>query len=361
MDNVQHRGAPVTVKNLSMKYGAFAALDNVSIDVAAGEFLALLGPSGSGKSTMLMTIGGFNIPTGGEISIGDEVVTKKAPHLRNLGIVFQKYALFPHMTINENVAYPLRRRRCAASEIQREVNLALEMVSLSQLGHRYPSELSGGQQQRVALARALVFHPPVLLMDEPLGALDRKLREQLQMEIKRLHRSLGTTIIFVTHDQEEALSMADRVAVMDAGKLHQIGSPPDLYERPDSSFVANFIGESNFVEVEILKIEGENAFIQVPGEEVTRVVRHCGLRRGISSGKLAIRPEYLRINDGEQGIAAVIEEVAFKGDSVTLLSSSKLGETKIKVSANAHRSRLGHGDQIMLSPDWNRCTLFPND
>ena len=155
--------------------------------------------------------------------------------------------------------------------------------------------------------------------------------------------------------------MADRVAVMDAGKLHQIGSPPDLYERPDSSFVANFIGESNFVEVEILKIEGENAFIRVPGEEVTRVVRHCGLRRGISSGKLAIRPEYLRINDGEQGIAAVIEEVAFKGDSVTLLSSSKLGETKIKVSANAHRSGLGHGDQIMLSPDWNRCTLFPND
>ncbi|RWE36066.1 MAG: ATP-binding cassette domain-containing protein, partial [Mesorhizobium sp.] len=219
-----------------MKYGRFTALHDVSIDVEAGEFLALLGPSGSGKSTMLMAIGGFNIPTSGDVIINDEVVTQKAPHLRNVGIVFQRYALFPHMTVWENVAYPLRRRRIASAEVAKEVTQALEMVSLETLAHRFPAELSGGQQQRVALARALVFHPPVLLMDEPLGALDRKLRQQLQMELKKLHRSLGTTIILVTHDQEEALSMADRVAVMAEGRLLQIGTPTELYCHPNSPF-----------------------------------------------------------------------------------------------------------------------------
>ncbi|MBY3258794.1 ABC transporter ATP-binding protein [Rhizobium laguerreae] len=341
-----------------MKYGSFTALYDVSIDVEAGEFLALLGPSGSGKSTMLMAIGGFNIPTSGDVIINDEVVTQKAPHLRNVGIVFQRYALFPHMTVWENVAYPLRRRRIGSFEIKKQVTQALEMVSLGDLAHRFPAELSGGQQQRVALARALVFHPPVLLMDEPLGALDRKLRQQLQMELKKLHRSLGTTIILVTHDQEEALSMADRVAVMAEGRLLQIGTPTELYCHPNSPFVADFIGESNFINVEVSTVAGDLATIKIPGIEHSRTVRHLGLNGG-NSAKLAVRPEYFSVCSEGSGLAAIVEEVAFQGDSVAMLLSSQLGELKLKSSAS--QSSFKHGDRIQIAPDCERCVLFAGD
>ncbi|TGP87863.1 MULTISPECIES: ABC transporter ATP-binding protein [unclassified Mesorhizobium] len=340
-----------------MKYGRFTALHDVSIDVEAGEFLALLGPSGSGKSTMLMAIGGFNIPTSGDVIINDEVVTQKAPHLRNVGIVFQRYALFPHMTVWENVAYPLRRRRIASAEVAKEVTQALEMVSLETLAHRFPAELSGGQQQRVALARALVFHPPVLLMDEPLGALDRKLRQQLQMELKKLHRSLGTTIILVTHDQEEALSMADRVAVMAEGRLLQIGTPTELYCHPNSPFVADFIGESNFLDVEVVTVAGDLATIKITGIEENRTVRHLGLN-GANSAKLAVRPEYFHVCGEGPGLAATVEEVAFQGDSVAMLLSSQQGELKLK-SSISHGFK--HGDRIKIAPDCERCVLFPSD
>ncbi|RVD68567.1 ATP-binding cassette domain-containing protein, partial [Mesorhizobium sp. M4A.F.Ca.ET.029.04.2.1] len=209
------KGEGVTVRRLAKRYGSVTAVEDVSVDVKPGEFLSLLGPSGSGKTTLLMMIAGFELPTAGLIEIGATDITHVAPNKRNVGMVFQKYALFPHMSVSANVAFPLRMRKMDRAQIKRRVSEALAMVQLDDYGSRMPSQLSGGQQQRVALARALVFEPPVLLMDEPLGALDKKLREQLQIEIKTLQQRLGVTVIYVTHDQEEALTMSDRIAVMD--------------------------------------------------------------------------------------------------------------------------------------------------
>ena len=231
-------------------YGKTMAVAGVSLRIAPSEFVTLLGASGSGKTTTLMMVAGFEIPTRGDIFIDGRCVTNVPPSRRNLGFVFQHYALFPHMSIFDNLAFPLRVRSLDADAVRQRVGRALELVSLPGYEQRLPSQLSGGQQQRVALARALIYDPPVLLMDEPLGALDKKLREQLQVEIKRIQRELGITVIYVTHDQEEALTMSDRVAVMRQGRIAQIGSPEELYESPADEFVANFIGEMNFVSPE---------------------------------------------------------------------------------------------------------------
>ena len=240
-------GAALRVADLVKSYGRITAVDQVSFDSRPGEFLAVLGPSGSGKTTVLMTIAGFEAPTRGEIFIGERRVTQLRPSRRNLGVVFQSYTLFPHMTVRQNIGFPLRMRGLARREIDTLVDEALALVQLGGYGDRLPAELSGGQQQRIAIARAVVFKPPVLLMDEPLGALDRRLREDMQIEIKRLHRQLGMTVVYVTHDQEEALSMADRIAVMRAGRLEQIGTPRQLYEAPVNAYVADFLGQMNFV------------------------------------------------------------------------------------------------------------------
>lgn len=240
-------GQPVAVEGLTKRFGSVTALDNVSFAVQPGEFLALLGPSGSGKSTILMSIAGFEQPDAGTIAIGGRVINHLPPHRRNIGLVFQRYALFPHLTVAENLAYPLHRRGVPGGDIARRVEEALTLVRLEGLGVRGVDALSGGQQQRVALARAVIFRPTLLLMDEPLSALDRKLRQHMQIELKLLHRSLGTTIILVTHDQEEALSMADRVALLDHGRLRQIGTPAALYRSPADAFVADFIGRTNFL------------------------------------------------------------------------------------------------------------------
>lgn len=221
------------------------AVDNVSLDIAAGEFMTLLGPSGSGKTTMLSMIAGFAALSAGSISIDDHDVSRLKPHRRNLGVVFQQYALFPHMSVTKNVAFPLQQRRMPKAEIDRKVREALELVHLENLADRLPKQLSGGQQQRVALARAVVYEPRALLLDEPLGALDKKLRDQLQREIARMHRELAMTFIFVTHDQEEALTLSDRIAVFNEGRIEQVGTPNELYERPSTLFVAQFLGESN--------------------------------------------------------------------------------------------------------------------
>jgi putative spermidine/putrescine transport system ATP-binding protein len=215
------------------------------LQLAKGEFLSLLGPSGSGKTTTLMMIAGFLQPSAGEILLEGRPVTSLPPYKRNLGVVFQNYALFPHMTVAKNIAFPLTMRHAGSNEIAARVSKVLKLVGLPDHGGRYPKQLSGGQQQRVALARAMVFEPRILLMDEPLGALDKKLREQMQLEIKRLHREFGMSIIYVTHDQEEALVMSDRIAVFNHGRLEQVGTPSQLYERPMTRFVAEFIGESN--------------------------------------------------------------------------------------------------------------------
>jgi len=241
-------GAEVRLEGIVKTFGSVRAVDGVTLTVRAGEFLTLLGPSGSGKTTTLACVAGFAVPTEGEILIQGRAVTFEPPFQRNVGMVFQHYALFPHMSVADNLAFPLRMRRRPAAEIRERVAWALALVQLGGLGGRAPRQLSGGQQQRVALARALVFEPPVLLMDEPLGALDKKLRAEMQLELKHLHARLGVTVIYVTHDQEEALTLSDRVAVMNHGRLEQLGTPLELYESPRTRFVAEFVGESNVIE-----------------------------------------------------------------------------------------------------------------
>ena len=237
--------ASITLNRLTKRYLDAVAVDAIDLKVEPEEFLTLLGPSGSGKTTTLNMIAGFVDATEGELLIDEEPVHALPPHKRNIGMVFQHYALFPHMTVADNVAYPLRQRRLAKAARNDLVARALSTVGLGNLGHRMPRQLSGGQQQRVALARAIVYRPRILLMDEPLGALDKKLRDTLQLEIKRIHAELGTTFVYVTHDQDEALVLSDRIAVFNDGKIEQVGPPIDLYERPETVFVAQFLGESS--------------------------------------------------------------------------------------------------------------------
>jgi putative spermidine/putrescine transport system ATP-binding protein len=239
------RGAALEFVGVGKQYGTVAALQPTNLTIGAGEFFALLGPSGSGKSTLLGTVAGFVAPTQGRITIGGTDITGMPPHRRNIGMVFQNYALFPYLTVAQNIAFPLKMRRSPRAEIATRVVRALEMVRLGDFGDRMPAQLSGGQQQRVALARAAVYDPPLLLMDEPLGALDKNLREEMQEELRQFHRDVGATILYVTHDQQEAASMADRMAIMSHGAVEQIGPPRDLYEKPGNSFVARFLGEAN--------------------------------------------------------------------------------------------------------------------
>ncbi|PZW49111.1 putative spermidine/putrescine transport system ATP-binding protein [Humitalea rosea] len=238
----------LALHGVTKRYGNFVAVDRVSLDVAAGSFLTLLGPSGSGKTTILMAIAGFTVPDAGRILLDTKDITALPPEKRDFGMVFQGYALFPHMTVAENVAFPLRVRGMGRAEREDKVRAALDLVQLSALGDRRPQQLSGGQQQRVALARALVFDPALLLLDEPLSALDKKLRAELQEELRALHRRVGRTFVNVTHDQDEALSLSDQVAILNHGKLIQTGEPAALYERPATRFVADFLGKSNFLE-----------------------------------------------------------------------------------------------------------------
>ena len=239
------RGAPVRLDRLTKTYDDVVAVDDISLEIAAGEFVSLLGPSGSGKTTTLMMVAGFQEATSGSIIVGDREMTGLPPFKRNIGVVFQHYALFPHMRVAENVGFPLKMRGVSKSESRRRVDEALRLVQLEGYNDRFPRQLSGGQQQRVALARAVVFEPGLALMDEPLGALDRQLREQMQFEIKRLQQTLGVTVLYVTHDQEEALVMSDRIAVINKGRVEQFATPNELYNKPSSAFVATFVGESN--------------------------------------------------------------------------------------------------------------------
>jgi putative spermidine/putrescine transport system ATP-binding protein len=243
------RGAALVFDAVSRKYGDLTALQPTRFTVAAGEFFTLLGPSGSGKSTLLGTVAGFVAPTGGRVLIDDADITALPPHRRNIGMVFQNYALFPYLTVAQNIGFPLKMRRLPKAEIAKRVTRALEMVRLAEFGTRMPAQLSGGQQQRVALARAAIYDPPLLLMDEPLGALDKNLREEMQEELRQFHHAVGATILYVTHDQHEAASMADRIAIMNHGKVEQIGPPHAVYERPGNSFVARFLGEANLFHV----------------------------------------------------------------------------------------------------------------
>ncbi len=310
------RPGRLTLTRLTKRYAATTAVDAIDLEVGRGEFLTLLGPSGSGKTTTLMMIAGFTPPSDGLIAIDDRPITGMAPEQRNIGVVFQNYALFPHMTVHDNIAFPLRMRRTPKAAIRAQVERALDMVHLARLGDRLPRQLSGGQQQRVALARALVFDPGLLLMDEPLGALDRNLREQMKLEIKRIHKDVGVTVLYVTHDQEEALTMSDRVALMNRGRIAQLGSAEDLYERPASRFVAEFIGESNLLEGRVEAAAGGLVFVHGG-------VRLVAPRGPQSSGAseactLMVRPEKISIEAAESGardgLTGTVEEIVYVGE-----------------------------------------------
>ncbi|HXJ78280.1 MAG TPA: ABC transporter ATP-binding protein [Candidatus Methylomirabilis sp.] len=289
-----HTGPALELVDVSKTFGPVVAVDGVSLTVPPGEFLTLLGPSGSGKTTTLMMIAGFESATAGEILLGGRRLTHVPPYRRSLGMVFQHYALFPHMTVHDNVAFPLRTRGVTRAETGRRVEEALHRVRLPGYGARFPAQLSGGQQQRVALARALVYRPPVLLMDEPLGALDKKLREQMQLEIKHIQRELQLTVIYVTHDQEEALTMSDRIAVMRQGRIVQLGPPEELYERPADQFVADFIGESNFLDVTVRSVQdGIATAMTDDGLDVILAAGEAGAEG--SRLTLALRPERVRL------------------------------------------------------------------
>jgi len=290
MTQTQAPAASIDIRQATKSYGRFTAMKEVDLHVDAGEFITLLGPSGSGKTTTLNAIAGFIDLTSGSLAIGGRAVDGLPAHKRNIGVVFQNYSLFPHMTVERNVMYPLTLRRIASEQRRRMVGEALEMVRMSEFAHRYPSELSGGQQQRVALARALVFRPPLLLMDEPLGALDKKLREWLQLEIKRLHRELGTTFVFVTHDQEEALVLSDRIAVFNQGRIEQIGTGRDLYDDPQSLFVGQFIGESTLLRGGTA-IRGGQTVLTLAGQSVVAAGAHAAVK----APAFFLRPERMEL------------------------------------------------------------------
>ena len=298
-------------------YGSLCVVENLDLGIGKGEFVSLLGPSGSGKTTLLMMLAGFEQPTSGAILLDGAAINAVPTHKRDMGVVFQSYALFPHMTVGENVAFPLQMRGLGRAEIAGRVKRALDMVQLSALSERRPSQLSGGQQQRVALARALVFEPRVVLMDEPLGALDKQLREQMQLDIRDLHRRLGLTIVFVTHDQSEALAMSDRVAVFNKGRIEQIGTPRQVYDEPATRFVAEFIGETNLVEGVVEAVEGAEATVRLSSG--ARIV--SAVSAPVASGQpvyLSIRPERVDLSETRGEARNVLEtqvaDFVYQGD-----------------------------------------------
>ena len=349
------RGATISLVDLEKRFDGVGAVRGISLEIGSGEFLTLLGPSGSGKTTTLMMIAGFETPNAGDIAIDGRSVVGVPPHKRNIGMVFQNYALFPHLTVAENIAFPLKQRGVGRAERARLVNESLALVQLPGYGARYPRQLSGGQQQRVALARAIVFQPRLLLMDEPLGALDKQLRENLQLEMRRLHAELGITFVYVTHDQEEALIMSDRIAVVNEGRIAQLAPPEELYDRPGNRFVASFIGESNF-------LSGV-----VRGVERGMVVADCAgtLLRGVAAEPVGIgstitftmRPERMRFSDpagvcGDQQnrLCATVTEAVFAGERCRYLLRGADGAALVlKETSGAGTRRRGVGEPAEIA------------
>ena len=355
-------GAAIEIRKASKRYGAFTALKDIDLHIRPGEFMTLLGPSGSGKTTTLNLIAGFTDISSGSLEIGGRSVTGLPSHKRNIGVVFQHYALFPHMTVGKNVAYPLALRGIKGDDRERRVKRALDMVKMADFAHRYPSELSGGQQQRVALARALVFDPPLLLMDEPLGALDKKLREWLQLEIKRIHRELGTTFVYVTHDQEEALVLSDRIAVFNGGRIEQVGTGRELYDDPATLFVARFIGESTILRGKT-EAAGNGTAMTIGDQTVVVRDRLAGDARPV----ILLRPERVALKrpgthaaTGENRLTGTVAEAIYLGsgskyeirlaDGTLAVVRSPLGATDFSI-----------GDTVDIAFPPTDLTLLPDD
>ncbi len=338
----------VRFKDVQKTYdGQILVVKSLNLDIARGEFLTMLGPSGSGKTTCLMMLAGFETATHGEIFLDGQPINNVPPYRRDIGMVFQNYALFPHMTVGENLAFPLRVRNIAKAEVDERVKRALDMVQLGRFANRRPGQMSGGQQQRVALARALVFEPKLVLMDEPLGALDKQLRENMQYEIKHLHERLGLTVVYVTHDQGEALTMSDRVAVFNEGRIQQLAEPAQLYEHPDNAFVAQFIGENNRLLGKVNRVDGRRCEVDVGGAVIQATAVNIA---GPGSGTtLSLRPERVALGEPVDGypnsFPGRIEELIYLGDHI---------RTRV--------SLLGHDDFVVKVPNrGNHAVLRPGD
>ena len=353
--------ADIHLQDVSKRFGDTLAVDRLTLSIERGSFFALLGPSGCGKTTTLRMVGGFEDPTAGRVFLGGADVTDRPPFRRDVNTVFQSYALFPHLNVERNVAFGLERRKVARDEVRRRVGETLELVQLSGLGKRRPAQLSGGQQQRVALARALVNRPRALLLDEPLGALDLRLRKQLQIELKRIQQEVGITFVHVTHDQEEAMSMADTIAVMSDGRIEQSGSAADLYERPRTEFVASFLGVSNLVEARLRDAEGalasvethDGATLRVPAE---RIGPHAGaaVRVGVRPEKVTLLPAGEQPPAEANKLLGRVIVASFLGISIQYLVRSAGGEELTVVAPNVDGSEpesFGPGREVQLTWD----------
>jgi len=348
------RGHSIAIRNVRKLYPGteLPALDDVSLDVAPSEFMTFLGPSGSGKTTLLSIIAGLTSLSSGSVSVDGREISGLKPHRRNLGVVFQQYALFPHMTVTKNVAYPLEQRRVRKTDVQRRVREALALVHLEDLADRYPRQLSGGQQQRVAIARAVVYEPRALLMDEPLGALDKKLRGELQREIARMHAELGMTFVFVTHDQQEALSLSDRIAVFNVGTIEQVGTPTELYERPNTLFVAQFLGDSNsfhgsFAGAGRLVSAGFGLRLIEASQPATH-----------GDGVVVVRPERLQLHahltdvpEHHNSLQALVTAITYGGDHNTVSLTFSNGEAGSAKYPADRAIPVGPGGTVVTSWD----------
>jgi len=349
----------VELREVSKRFGSFVAVNDVTLQIRKGEFLTLLGPSGCGKTTMLRMISGFETPTEGLVLLDGQDVTYTPPYKRNVNQVFQSYALFPHMTVFENVCFGLRMKGMEKPVMEEKAMKMIEMVSLKGFEQRKPSQLSGGQRQRVALARAIVNEPKVLLLDEPLAALDAKLREQMQIELKRLQKRLGMTFVFVTHDQEEALTMSDRIAVVNLGKIEQIGTTTEIYHQPRTTFVANFIGEANLLDGEVLARNGATVRLKIE-KEFELTATDVNLPTDAKNVIVSIRPEKISILStrpgGDNVFEAYVSEERFKGATDELYLETESGLTLTAVVANESATQVAfhEGDRVF-------CQLHPDD
>ncbi|MCC7041428.1 MAG: ABC transporter ATP-binding protein [Burkholderiales bacterium] len=353
----------VTFERVTKSYdGRTLVVEALDLTLARGEFLTLLGPSGSGKTTTLMMLAGFEDPTSGTITLDGKRLNHVPAHRRGIGMVFQNYALFPHMTVAENLVFPLEMHGVPKAEIEPKVKRALDMVRLPQLRDRKPGQLSGGQQQRVAVARALVYGPKLVLMDEPLGALDKQLREELQLEIKHLHDELGVTIVYVTHDQSEALTMSDRIAVFHQGRVQQLATPADLYERPANAFVASFIGENNRFDGTLVGRDGANCRVRLPdGSEIAATIE-ADLAPGAAVA-VSIRPERVAVGAQAQRdnrFVGDLREVIYLGDHCKLRLAVAGNESfVVKVAAGDAATTLDRGSALAVAWDAAACRALP--